>query len=249
MTQPRPILLMTRPPDQAAAFVRTVTCDAEAPDCETLYAPLFEIVPKGDLPELGQFDHLIFTSGNGVAAFADALGAVAPPAIPAWCVGDATAAAARALGLEARSAKGDADRLVKTMRDAGVTGRGLHLRGHHARGNVAGRLTAAGLPTDDVVIYDQRARPLTSEACAALDGTRPVVLPIFSPRSARLLAERTTRAPLLVVAMSDSVAKAAAALHMTEISVARRPNAQEMRALTVEMLQKATALEGPRPEV
>ena len=40
-----------------------------------------------------------------------------------------------------------------------------------------------------MIVYDQQAVPLTNEAGALLAGTAPVILPLFSPRSARLVAD------------------------------------------------------------
>ena len=100
------------------------------------------------------------------------------------------------------------------MRAAGPATPLLHLRGAHAVTDLAGRLTAEGLACDEAVVYAQRERPPTPEALAVLAGNVPVLVPLFSPRSARLAAQavRAARrdgpgAPLHAVAISEAAAR------------------------------------------
>lgn len=147
---------------------------------------------------------MIFTSETGVEA-AVAGGWSLPRT--AYCVGDRTAQAAQAAGFAARSAGGDATALVALLTGERPPGRLLHLRGAEARGDVAATLTAAGIPTDEAVVYDQKEQPLTDAARALLCGDAPVIVPLFSPRSARLfVAAGDWRAPLWIAALSPTVA-------------------------------------------
>jgi uroporphyrinogen-III synthase len=59
-----------------------------------------------------------------------------------------------------------------------------------------------------VVAYDQIARPLSAPARAALDAGAPIILPVFSPRSSRLLAHEAAQAqaPLDLIAISAAAA-------------------------------------------
>lgn len=86
----------------------------------------------------------------------------------------------------------------------------MHLHGEHTRGDVAARLRAAGLAVEARMVYRQVELPLSDTAHALLQGEAPVILPLFSPRSARLLAGQIEppRAPCRIVAISTATAQA-----------------------------------------
>lgn len=194
-----PILLITRPRAAAERFLAGCR-EAHDRPLDGLVAPIMEIAPLPAAIAWDAFDALVLTSSH-------ALCDRDPPAgMRAWCVGDGTAEAARAKGLHATSAAGDAGALVDALR-RGDPGRCLHLRGRHGA-DIAARLRAHGIAAEERIVYDQVARPLSKAALAALAGDRRVVLPLFSPRSARLLAERigTPGAPLHPVAISPAAA-------------------------------------------
>lgn len=234
MPDPLPVLLLTRPREASERFARVL--EARGLRFRAVISPLFSIAVQGPLPDASAMRGLIFTSANGVEAWR-ALGGRTD--LPAWCVGDATAAAARSAGMMAQSAGGTADDLVGWLADSRPPVPLLHLHGTNARGAVADRLTAAGLPCFSAVIYDQPAQPLTPEAGAALAGDAPVVAPVFSPRTGKLLAEQPVKAPLLVAAMSEAVAKTLASLHKRELKVARRPESEAMTDVVCDLLDRA----------
>jgi uroporphyrinogen-III synthase len=181
---PAPLVLLTRPraaSDRFAADLRA----AQGP-VPVAIVPLMEIVPVVHQLDLEGVAALIFTSAASVEVFADL---TQKRDLPAWCVGDRTAEAARAAGLKATSAGGDAQALVALMAEARPEGRLLHLCGVHTRGDVAGRLFEAGLRAEARPIYDQVAVTPGSELTAVLRHDGPVIAPLFSPRSARLFAE------------------------------------------------------------
>lgn len=215
-----PILLLTRPEAQSRAFAEA--CRAAGFAGEVIVSPVLAIVPRAAqaLPEEAV---LVFTSANGVAAAGAGL-----QGRRAWAVGGATAQAARAAGMECRAAAGDADALVAAILADPPGAPLLHLRGAHARGRVAPRLAEAGLRAAERVVYDQQALPLSAAARAALAGARPVILPLFSPRSARLVAAAAgpAAAPLHVLAFSGAVARAWDGPGRVEILSA--PDAQAM---------------------
>jgi uroporphyrinogen-III synthase len=245
MPAPPTLLLMTRPAGASKAFLDALQ-EAEVGPVEPIVSPLIGIRWTGALPDLDGVDALVFTSVNGVEAYR-ALGG--PPGLRAFTVGRATAEAAARAGLQASSAGGDADALVAMIVAGRAPGRLLHLRGTHGRGAVAERLTRAGVPASEAVIYDQPARPPSEAALAALSGTRPVVAPLFSPRTAAILAGLPIKAPILVAAMSEAVAKATAPLHSRATGVAARPDQDAMVACTAELVARARELETPRGPV
>ena len=140
-------------------------------------------------------------------------------------MGEATGAQARRGGAaEVRVLGADVDGLIGRADE--LSPPCLYCRGLHTRGDLAARLETAGIPTDEVVLYDARPLPLTRAADAVLSGSRPVVLPLFSPRSARLLAANPIAAPVRAVAISDAVAEAWNG--PGDMRVAQEPTAEAM---------------------
>jgi uroporphyrinogen-III synthase len=226
MADGKPTLLLTRPADAAARFADDFRARFGA-DWPVVVAPLNERVPTGNLPPLDTVRTLIFTSEAGVAAFA-ALSSRRDFAV--WCVGGRTAETAAAAGFQPETGPGDGAGLVRHLTAHSPPGPCLHLRGRHAAVDMAGALNSAGIETESAIIYDQRALPLTDEARALLAGREPVLLPLFSPRSARLAAAALAdvKAPLAVAALSPAVAAAAAAIPARATAVAATPDAGGM---------------------
>jgi len=179
-------LILTRPLPQSEAFAAALA--REMPGrFAVLVAPLIAIAPVPGTIDLAGLQGILFSSANGVEQFA-----TRTPArdLPAYCVGDMTAAAARAAGFAARSADGDVDDLAAMVIAAYRPGAGafLHVRGRHAAGDLVGRLAAAGVPARAAEIYDQAPRPIEGRARALLAAGEPAAVALFSPRSARLFA-------------------------------------------------------------
>ena len=231
-TREPPVLLLTRPEADSRRFAARVAALAGA--VRTVISPLLEIAPTG--PPAPPAGVPVFTSAAAVPLAGPGRG------LPAWCVGPRTAAAARAAGWAPREGGGDADALVAAILGSGDPGPFVHLRGAHARGEVAGRLRAGGRATDDRVVYEQRAVPLSRDAVDVLRGGGPVVAPLFSPRSAALLVAGAGNpgAPPRVVAMSAAVAEVARAAGWPA-RVADRADAGAMAVATAECL----AIDGP----
>lgn len=235
MSDRHPTVLLTRPEAQSRAVAERLR--ARIPDVTPIVvSPILDIVPVPfDLPVQPAF--VILTSVHGAEA---AGGVAALSGLSAWCVGDRTAEAARAAGLSAVSAGGSANDLLARLARDRPRGPGLHLRGRHAAVDVADALTSAGTDTHSVVAYDQVARPLSPEALACLDRPGHVVLPVYSPRSARLLAAATDGASAArdVVAISR---QAAAAWPGPTAAIAAAPEASAMEdAIVACILSRAT---------
>ena len=205
-------LLLTRPEPAARRFAAEAA-EALGPFAEVIVSPLQRIVPCAPLPALPPGAALAFTSENGVAMAVAAGLADAERGVPrrAWCVGARTGDVARAAGFDAQVAGGCADALLRAILADPPRGPLVHLSGRHQRGDLAERLRAAGIDARRVEAYDQQPADLTAAACAALACPRPVLAPLFSPRSATLLAERLPpppHAPMLLAFLSPSVAAA-----------------------------------------
>ena len=198
----RPVILLTRP-EPSSRRMAAILSARFGDGIDLCLSPLMDIVLDARLPDLDGIRTLIFTSANGVAAYVAAQG---PKTLPCYTVGDATAHAAQEAGLRATSAGGDAEALIARIIADKAPGPMLHLHGAHTRGDIAQRLSALGFPVSQAIVYQQNAQPLSDQATSLLQGTRPVILPLFSPRSATFLANATIIAPVYVVAISRNVA-------------------------------------------
>lgn len=179
------------------------------------------------------YSALIFTSETGVQALQRISANPALASIrKAWCVGDRTAQAATDAGLIARSAKGDVKALEAAVLAAHQAGPLLYLHGQEQRGNLAHDLNLAGLETVSVIVYSQEPKPLNQSAVDLLCTQSTVILPLFSPRTASLFVEEWQKLQptvrLIVVALSDAVAKVAGSLPYYKMAVAHHPNAAAM---------------------
>jgi uroporphyrinogen-III synthase len=225
------VLIVTRPAPAAARFVADVTAALGAPLRNVIH-PVLRFAPVAAALPDGPLAALIFGSEQAVGA-ARELGPA--PGLRAYCVGDRTAQVARSAGFDAISAQGDADDLVALIIATAPQGPLCHIRGRHSRGAICARLNAAGLTCTEVVAYDQTAVPPDSGLRALLAAADPVILPLFSPRSAEILAPALNGgAPLHIVAMSDAVAAALGDLPVASLRIVRRPDHASMVAATGE---------------
>ncbi|WP_407494886.1 uroporphyrinogen-III synthase [Pseudooceanicola sp. MF1-13] len=230
---------MTRPAPDGAT-----TADAlmQALGVRVILSPLLEIRMAAKLPQIDPRARLIFTSRNGVRAYA----ALGGPAQPAICVGDATAALAQENGLDAQSAGGDADALVDFILSQPGDDPLVHLRGQNARGDVAKRLRDAGRDVSDAVIYEQALTDLSAQAIAALKGDDPVIVPLYSPRTATQFAARCPDgAEPHIIAISEAAALAAAPLRAKSLSISDTPDAAAMVRAIAATLQQLEGQDTP----
>ncbi|MEJ6404320.1 uroporphyrinogen-III synthase [Yoonia sp. 2307UL14-13] len=220
-----PTVLITRPEAQGHAFAAKLRAAWDGA-MDVVVSPLLRIAPiAADLPPC---DAVILTSANGVAQ-AVRLGLAA--GTTAYCVGPTTADAARDAGFLPVVGPGDAAGTVAMVCEKRPSGRLIHIRGEHARGDIAKALTRAGLTCADVVAYRQEPVALNAAACAAVAGDAPIIAPVFSPRTAKLLAEAVPfRAPLHVVAISEAAVPDLAA---ADVIIAPRPDGGGMLDATI----------------
>lgn len=208
-----PVLLLTRPEPASRRFA----ADCAGLGLRIVIAPLQRIVPlPHDAAALARAEGLVFTSPAAVPSGGPGRGRLA------ICVGPGTAAAAEAAGFAVQvSPTGEAGGMLPLI--AAHPGRLLHPHGRHL---------ARALPVPGMVVYDQVAVPLDAEAGAVLGGSAAVILPLFSPRSARLAADAVAgaSAQLLPVAISAAAAAAWAETRPEQSRLALRPEAAAMLA-------------------
>lgn len=200
------------------------------------------ITPLGRLPDTTKFQALLFTSINGVKAFAALGGSVS---VPCYCVGEHTASAARNFGLPAISANGAAaDLIVSVANDLNPTdGPLLYIRGGTAAGNVAEELVDREFSVISEVLYQQKKCELTQTAEQALAQGEVNALPLYSPLTARRLAnvlENNLEWPtdkLTPLCISENVASELRNLPFAHIEVASEPNGAAMLGLIGQFLR------------
>lgn len=210
---------------------------------DLVISPLMQIVFDGTLPDLSGGEVLIFTSRHGVEGFCR-LSDRRDHAC--YAVGDATAAAVRAAGMRAISAGGDAEALLTRIAEDETQGPFLHVRGVHVAADVAGALRAAGHDAQDAMVYNQVEDRLSTAARAVLAGEGPVLVPLMSPRSARIFFDQAGRitARLCIAAISRKVAAAVPEGAAMGIEIAQTPDLSGILTVLQEQVRAAKRLEG-----
>ena len=237
MSRRLPVLLMTRPEPESRAFAKTLEGAFDL-----VISPLFEVRIADSLPALPKNSGVIFTSANGVRAWQALGGGLRHPC---YAVGEATGRAARDAGFDPICANGSAADLIATIIRSAPTLSLVHARGQHARGDVANALGLAGIETHEAVVYDQTAVAISSQARQVLKGDRPVIVPLFSPRTAAMFWQQgVIRAPVAIVAMSDAVAREIDASPPNLVEVLPQPSAEFMRRAVQRLLDADRWVEG-----
>jgi len=181
-----PVFLLTRPRAQSERFAQQMR-DVLGAQADIRIHSLQEIQALDVQVDLTGIAALAFTSENGARVFADQS---TRRDLPAYCVGDRTAATAAELGFAAFSAGGTVDDLADLIVAAKPQGRVLHLQGKHKAGDLVAALTAQGVNAAGFEIYDQRALPV-APALHALAGARAGGGPhILAAQCGALLAGR-----------------------------------------------------------
>jgi uroporphyrinogen-III synthase len=218
-------LLMTRPYAASVRFVGQLP-DLIRAQLDVCYSPLIRISPLVEQIDIGDAKAVIFTSANAVEL---ASAVISDRALPAYCVGAATTQAAQSAGWTAQFAGANAEGLIDTLTFARPNGPIVHLCGVHTRNAIPDRLTNVGVKTTALAIYDQIAMPLTEQAVKALNGSFPVIAPLFSPRTARQFANQSVVArQLWLAALSQEVAKPLNSLNYQKILICDQPDAATM---------------------
>jgi uroporphyrinogen-III synthase len=222
-----PIVIMTRPKADAQRFIdvlRTISGPFSV-----IISPAFENETLS--AEIPDFDTAIFTSRAGVAQAPRGDGR------SAFCVGDATATAAKGAGYAAMSADGSADDLVTLILSQRPDVALLHMRGQISHGGIAKRLNDAGLKCHEVVAYRKAAKGPSQPICDALAVSQNIIFPLFSAETVSILKTWPLNFEgCTVVAISDVVADASATLLPLNVVVSPAPNVQAMAQTTARLI-------------
>ena len=199
---------------------------------ESVIAPVMEITLGDDPPpSLDGVQALLFTSQNGVRAFA---ATESRRNLPVLAVGRSTAEAASEMGFgQVESAEGDSQALARLAATRLDPSRGdlLHVAGKQVAGDLPGLLKEAGFTTRRAVLYEARAVDRLPEAAAeALREGKVAGALIFSPRTAEVFARLVAAAGLsdslgglTALCLSTAVAERLGAGVWGAVRIAERP--------------------------
>jgi len=207
---------------------------------QAIVAPVMAVHMRTPAVDLAGVQAVLFTSANGVRAFAAMR--PPPPDMVACAVGAATARAARDAGwARVDTAGGDVDALAAHVAatltpDDGVL---VHVSGAAAAGDLAAALAPHGFTVRRIVAYEVRPAPhLPEPARHALAAGAVDAVVLFSPRSARIFAELVGQAGLgsqagavTAFCLSQAVADALAGRLACAIVVAPAPRTDDLLAL------------------
>lgn len=149
-----------------------------------ILSPALTLEPLGAELDLAGVTDLVFTSANGVRYFP----AVSKTVSRVWCVGEATADAARKAGWAGvREGNGNAMELAAHIiaSPGARTGVFLHIANEAAAGDLVARLTAAGVNARFAALYRTVPVAAVSDAAAsALTREARVVILVHSAKGA-----------------------------------------------------------------
>lgn len=175
-----PRLLITRPQHAAERFLDELNARG-LPVAGAVISPAVRIQPVGDMISAHGSVVTIFTSASAVQRAEPLRGATA------FCVGERTAEVARQKGFVVDLVEDTAKALISSILEASPTLPLVHLRGVHTREDLATSLRIGGLEFSEKIVYDQQAQEPIAEAQTLLTSAHPIVLPLFSPRTAELV--------------------------------------------------------------
>lgn len=226
-------LLVTRPAEDAAPLADRL----RGLGIEPVMAPLFTIEQvAGARPDLSGVQATVFTSANGVRAFAQATD---ERARPVFAVGAATAEAARKAGFaRIESAGGDVNdlaRLIAARLDPG-DGALYQASGREVAGDLAGTLEGAGFTLRREVLYRaETVSRLPPEAAQAMRVRTLDGVLLFSPRTGAAFVRlacaaglEATLAKMYAYCLSQAVGNEIAGVRWRGVRVADEPDLQSL---------------------
>ena len=229
-------VLNTRPQDDAGLLTERLIALGREVVCE----PLLEMhFPSIEAPTSDSMQAVLFTSRNGVRAFARASD---NRSILAFCVGDSTAALAREFGFErVESAGGDVSKLVDLVAsdarpDAGTL---IHIAGSVSAGNLVGELQSKGFICQRTVMYESRERQrFSTRTIEFMQHSALSEVVLFSPRSARTFVKLTEYddlahrcSEITAFCLSPAVADVIEKLGWREMKIASEPSLESLLTL------------------
>ncbi|MEL6830036.1 MAG: uroporphyrinogen-III synthase [Pseudomonadota bacterium] len=199
-----------------------------------LISPALELIgsPEIALPDLQSVSGVVFTSANGVRFFAERS---SERQLSAWCVGPATAHAARLAGFtKVEESSGNAADLANLILEASPPALKplLHVANAAAKGNLKSILEARGRKITFCPLYRATTAPALSQTVSSLlqSETRAYLM-VHSEKGAEAfvqLASDWQLSHLTGIAISPTVCEILKRAGLAEIHVAKAPNETEL---------------------
>lgn len=206
-----------------------------------LVSPVLKVVARAPLPALR--GPLAFTSSNAVRALARS---DVDHEARVYCVGDATARAARRAGFgDVKSAGGDVEALAALIACEAPGGAITHVAGLDRAGDLAGLLGASGIAVHLVEAYETRRAVPRAGLKALRSGALSAVL-VHSPRGAEALVDALHRHGISasahdmpVVAISQAAAQPLTQAGVGRVTISARPDDAGVCAALAQTLGEA----------
>jgi len=233
MNIPPASVLVTRPKKDA----KLVAVDLKRRGVDVFLEPLLEVVAiEGATPDLRNIAGLIFTSSNGVRAFARIS---KHRNFKVFAVGDATAASARRAGFsDVDNAGGSVEDLMTLVTDSWSPESGalFHAASRTISHKLAENLGALGYEVHRLTLYEAKAADaLSVSLCKVLRGGKLGYALFFSPRTADIFVSLVTSACLRdacktveAICLSTAVADMFTGFNWRHVTVAAKPNRESL---------------------
>ena len=232
------ILLLTRPLGGNERFCLKIKHLLYS--CEILDNPIQKIDFLPSLSKVNKNSVLIFTSANGLRA------AKKHNLINKKCfvVGANTKKIAVSFGYDVLGVSKDQENLLKLIKSKKPTESMVHIRGKHTVGNLCDALKRNQFSCLDIIGYNQEPLKIKKQNLQKIHSGRPVVLPIFSSRSAELLQSNLDLTGFNVIAISEAVAKIVTGVELGELVISKKPDLNSMQEATLAILRRLIKFDG-----
>ena len=232
------ILLLTRPLGGNERFCLKIKHLLYS--CEILDNPIQKIDFLPSLSKVNKNSVLIFTSANGLRA------AKKHNLINKKCfvVGANTKKIAVSFGYEVLGFSKDQENLLKLIKSKKPTESMVHIRGKHTVGNLCDALKRNQFSCLDIIGYNQEPLKIKKQNLQKIHSGRPVILPIFSSRSAELLQSNLDLTGFNVIAISEAVAKIVTGVELGELVISKKPDLNSMQEATLAILRRLIKFDG-----
>ena len=232
------ILLLTRPLGGNERFCLKIKHLLYS--CEILDNPIQRIDFLPSLSKVNKNSLLIFTSANGLRA------AKKHNLINKKCfvVGANTKKIAVSFGYDVLGFSKDQENLLKLIKSKKPTESMVHIRGKHTVGNLCDALKRNQFSCLDIIGYNQEPLKIKKQNLQKIHSGRPVILPIFSSRSAELLQSNLDLTGFNVIAISEAVAKIVTGVELGELVISKKPDLNSMQEATLAILRRLIKFDG-----
>ena len=232
------ILLLTRPLGGNERFCLKIKHLLYS--CEILDNPIQKIDFLPSLSKVNKNSVLIFTSANGLRA------AKKHNLINKKCfvVGANTKKIAVSFGYDVLGFSKDQENLLKLIKSKKPTESMVHIRGKHTVGNLCDALKRNQFSCLDIIGYNQEPLKIKKQNLQKIYSGRPVILSIFSSRSAKLLQSNLDLTGFNVIAISEAVAKIVTGVELGELVISKKPDLNSMQEATLAILRRLIKFDG-----